>query len=1279
MLKNLSSRFKDDRKYVTIVFFILALLLLTGVLTPVIVHHQKENWETKLSDKISAIESSFLKEFRKFEGKLSDNSKLLKNELKSTFSTGNLSYGQFVKTLNQKKYDEYSLEILAPNGKLIAWNSTIAVPQEEIFPLEYPLGETYFFRADLITYLTITDTFAIESDIFYLVSSLPFEKHYSTQNKYFKEINSPLNSLSDQSTQAEIFYGSVSPKVKDGRKYAFDITNNNNNKIGQVVIAKPLLDAYLNKTSSIIESIQSIFVFLILVFLGFAFRKEFNQLSSSLYKIFLLTIYLVSFRYIIYRLGFPSNLVEGSLTNPAYFSSAFGGGIVRSPIEFFITAVFFTILCYNVYQYWISKIFEKSHKWKYNVITTLFVFVITLSLLFFLGFRGLSASLRSVIFDSTLRYFREQDVIFDVPLLVMNVNVLLLSFSVVLILTAIVVFLQSKIRSFIRSNTPNLFFILYVFFIAVGLVFILVQNEPLITYTLLIVFITIIFILAYFVVIKFKSSKFVFVHAALCGSVISILLLNFFNLELEKESLKNIAAEMNRPNDHLIRFMISEVLLNSMQDEKILNAYLNQSANYSSEAFIMWSRSLLQREMVNSTISFLDKSGNILGQFWTGDEFSHADLKSTLSIIKNDPVIFELKADNNSEKRILTGLAPINNGLERRGFIAVTVEWSPGLPIFAKRPEFLQSRFGTINSVVDFSQLKIFKFNDSKLVQVYGDIYPSKEQILPILDADFGANDDLWLTLDLNEEKYLTYVLRYSNDEDINITSISLLEKRFSWNLYNFFKMFIVHVIFIIIFFLILFLSNAKSFRYTFRFQLMAAFLFISLIPVIILALYNRQIVEKSSNEAIVNELNEKAKYIENYIQSNLNRYTNDTQKLLEDAAHDLGISFAFYDNTRILFNSKEQYYLAGLIPERINPQVYYNLNYLSFRECSIKEKIENYYFNSLYKKVSLNDKNYILTTNDLFNEVKLTLSPSDFDVLLFGVYFLAALIIILISTVLADKISLPVRRLTKATASVAQGDLNITLKNDEKGELKDLFDGFNSMTNELKKNQTELAELERESAWKEMAKQVAHEIKNPLTPMKLSVQQLMAAFRDKNKSFDDIFQKVSATLLNQIESLSTIASEFSHFAKMPSFKVEAVDLRSILNDTVNLFADELVSFEIDVPNDLPKITADNSHLRRLIINLIRNSIQANADKIKFRGVIQDNVCILFVEDNGKGIPINVQDKIFEQNFTTKEAGMGLGLKLAKRFMDGIGGSIELVESNETGTKFKLVFHTASK
>lgn len=1272
MIKGFFTRFKDDRKYFTIVFFILILIIISGIISPQIIKYQTKNWSSTLQEKIFLIEQNTLEKFKEIEKELLSIASTAKKELRAALNA-NDSYGKLVRIVNQEKFNLYSLEILAPNGKLIAWNSMIAVPQDKVLPLDYPFGETYFFKSHLITFLTLVDTIEFDAEIFYIVCSLPFEKHYQLKNDYSKPISFSRLISEQNSVQVEMDLNPFAEKSTDGRKYSFNLLNNKNNKIGQLTINKPILDTELNNTSFIIEVIQSFLVFLGILFLGFGLRKDFIKLQNPFYKIFLFGFYLAVFRYLIYQVNFPANLSNGELTDPSYFSSTFAGGLVRSPIEFFITSIFFALLCSKIYKEFFDVIISDKFK-NFIALHKYWLFLILPSaLLYFLGLRGLAAILRSVIFDSTIRYFRQNLLLTDFPVLLMNLNVLLCGFSIVLLLILLITFQLSLIDALRNSKTYFLF--LFLFLLLSGAAFIFIQAEPLINYYQLVFFTILTFSLSAYIFFKIRKSKYSLVYAAIIGSIISIIQLNHFNVELERESLKTIAAEINRPTDNLYKFIISDLLLNNYKDENLIRLYKNKSTNFNAEAFILWNESTLQRESVNSSVKFLDNKGNVLGQFYLLSEIVDEDIPSIISLVKNEPIIYESKSLKNSGQKLLTGIAPIFYENNKIGYIAASIQWETNFPLVTSIPDFIQSKKTSYNSVVDFSRVKIFEIKDSKLVRVIGDIYPSRDQILPIINYNFAQSNDGWISLNLNEEKYIAYLLKHDSELEAKITSVLLLETQYSINIFNFFKLFIIHIIFIFIFFAVLFFRDAKNFRYTFRFRLTIAFLLIALIPVVLLAFYNRQIVNKRIDEAIFNDLNQRAFYVENSIQAKLNTNKNtDLKNVFTETAKNLGIAFAVFYNSDLIYNSNDQYYSAGLFMERLNPQVYFSLNYLSYREYLNKEQFENFTFNSFYKKVLLSDKAYILQVNDMFNKVKLSLSTTDLDVLLFGVYLLAAFIIILISALLANKISEPIRRLTRATMSVAQGDLNVIIENKEKGELKNLLDGFNMMTNELKRNQTELAELERESAWKEMARQVAHEIKNPLTPMKLSIQQLIASFNDKSKNFEEIFEKVSNTILNQIESLSSIASEFSRFAKMPSLKIEKVDLAAVSKDVMNLFIDEKISITLEVNENVPLINADTSHVRRMLINMVRNSIQAGADKIILKIYSDDENCFLTIEDNGRGIPLEIRDKIFEQNFTTKSAGMGIGLKLAKRFLDGIGGEIKLLESINAGAKFQITF-----
>jgi signal transduction histidine kinase len=751
-----------------------------------------------------------------------------------------------------------------------------------------------------------------------------------------------------------------------------------------------------------------------------------------------------------------------------------------------------------------------------------------------------------------------------------------------------------------------------------------------------------------------------------------------FNQALEKESLKTTALEINRPNDNLLTFMLTETLINSSKKENVIEAFLRKRSNYSAIAFKIWSESALQKESINSSISFLDTTQKVLASFKVGDISSNDNYSyGILNLTSGNPLIFE---KNNEEQYLQTisGIVPVLNEGKIIGYLTALIEIDSKSIGPLNVPDFLESRKNIVNSVIDPNQLLVFKFEDTKLTNVVGDIYPSRDQLTPILDAKYSNDNECWLKIKLNGEDYITYLLKDNSGAD-KITAVLLKVKDISWNLFNFFKIFILHSIFILLALCLIIFYRIKNIKYSFRVQLLAAFLLVSLIPIIFLAIYNRQIVTKRGDDAIISELHEKIDYIEKDINSQKNQNNENVLQKFEQAGTGLGITFSVYDESDEIYSSKEQFYQSGIFSKKLNPKIFYYLNYLSYREYLTKESIDNFTYNSFYKKLNVDGKIYILGVNDAFNKVKVNLSAVEIDVFLFGIYSFAILIIIILSTILADKISHPIRRLTQAMSSVKQGDLNVRIINKEKGELKDLLNGFNSMVGELKNNQNELAEFEREMAWKEMAKQVAHEIKNPLTPMKLSMQQMIISFRDKKANLEDIFEKLTTTILNQIENLNQIASEFSRFARMPRINLEEIDLLSVIRDTVLLFEDNKLKLEVISDLSTSKIKADSSQMRRIFINLLRNSIQANATKVIFTVLREDNFYIVFVKDDGKGISKKYVDRIFEEKFTTKEKGMGIGLKLIKKYLEDIEGQISLVESSPQGTTFKISIQRSSE
>ncbi|EDP97089.1 ATP-binding protein [Kordia algicida OT-1] len=242
--------------------------------------------------------------------------------------------------------------------------------------------------------------------------------------------------------------------------------------------------------------------------------------------------------------------------------------------------------------------------------------------------------------------------------------------------------------------------------------------------------------------------------------------------------------------------------------------------------------------------------------------------------------------------------------------------------------------------------------------------------------------------------------------------------------------------------------------------------------------------------------------------------------------------------------------------------------------------------------------------------------------------------------------------------------------------EIYNLINAYNGMIDELDESAVKLAKSEREQAWREMAKQVAHEIKNPLTPMRLTVQSFQRKFDPEDP---DILQKVdeySKTLIQQIDTMSSIASAFSNFAKMPAQQNEMLNIVEVTRLAMDLFNEDYINYSYEEEEIIVKF--DRTQLIRVITNLVKNAIQAISEertpRIDVRVFEHNESVMITVKDNGIGITKENEPKIFEPKFTTKSSGMGLGLGMVKNIVETYDGSITFTSEENVGTTFTVSF-----
>ena len=333
----------------------------------------------------------------------------------------------------------------------------------------------------------------------------------------------------------------------------------------------------------------------------------------------------------------------------------------------------------------------------------------------------------------------------------------------------------------------------------------------------------------------------------------------------------------------------------------------------------------------------------------------------------------------------------------------------------------------------------------------------------------------------------------------------------------------------------------------------------------------------------------------------------------------------------------------------------------------------------SAYKPIINNKGNYLGVINlpYFIKQDRYSQELSTIIVAFINLYVFLFLASIIVAIFIANQITRPLVLIQENLRKMELGKRNEPIYYSRNDEIGSLVKEYNKKVDELAVSAELLARSERESAWREMAKQIAHEIKNPLTPMKLNIQHLQRA-KGEGKEYNEYIERVTNTLIEQIENLSNIATEFSNFAKIPTARNQVFKLAEQLQKVFDLFdSHERVQIEFH-SNGLEylKVNADREQLSRAIINLVKNGIQAVPEDRK--GIIEinlsrrDHMAVISVSDNGEGIPAPLREKLFSPSFTTKTSGMGLGLAITKNIVENFAGKIWFETEQGTGTTFYL-------
>lgn len=434
---------------------------------------------------------------------------------------------------------------------------------------------------------------------------------------------------------------------------------------------------------------------------------------------------------------------------------------------------------------------------------------------------------------------------------------------------------------------------------------------------------------------------------------------------------------------------------------------------------------------------------------------------------------------------------------------------------------------------------------------------------------------------------------------------------------------------------------------------------------------------ESTTKQTIYLELKNKTRYPVN---------TENLSKIFDERIHEISsinkLNIAIYNLEGVLLKSSSKSTSERLDIKPISATLLKELSQQRNQKI-LKTSQENgisyqssysFIYDARSKKIGILELQFMQDNVEIKKELKEFISRLGF------VYVLMLLIAIVFAYFLSSYITRSIKIISDKIQQTRLTERNEKIiLNKASSEIEILVEAYNSMIDELGESAAKLAKSEREQAWREMAKQVAHEIKNPLTPMRLTVQSFERNSLSKDDKANKKLKEFSQSLIQQIDVLSSIASAFSDFAKMPTQKKEQIEIISVVKFALDIFTEQYITYLPQEKNIYANL--DKTQLIRIVTNLLKNAIQATENiehpTIDVHVLSKENNLIISVTDNGKGIAEDLKELIFEPKFTTKTSGMGLGLAITKNIIEAYGGSISFTSAEGSGTVFTVVLPKA--
>lgn len=681
----------------------------------------------------------------------------------------------------------------------------------------------------------------------------------------------------------------------------------------------------------------------------------------------------------------------------------------------------------------------------------------------------------------------------------------------------------------------------------------------------------------------------------------------------------------------------------------------------------------------------------------------------------NAPLIFgEISILKNPEGKYFIGIVPIENQdlkntefAQKLGYLLMIVN-SESKNLMPNTSSKIFSNYATDNLtdkliakpvITEFLNGDIVNSTDAEVSRV---LTKSLEPFREFLKS--GNGNKYWRYENINNEPYKSfYILApnqagdFNNSDKEKIYVVSLKRDDFSLTTFFYLKFIVFTVLVYLALYLVIglfLLFKVHKIEFNFSEKLFVSFVLVSIIPIIILGIYTRTYITNKNNSSIQNQIISDLSLVNESLKDekiSVSKYkTFDSLRRVAKDILDKNFSrteknFNFFVKNKLVASTNEELFKSDLLDTRVDNDAYYNIIFLK-KDFFVKRKdIGGFDFLVGYKpyKDKSNNLAGIISSISVYRQQEINEELTETLTFIFGSYFIVIIILLIVVSFITQRISKPILELKNATDKLSRGENNIEIKVQSNDELGSLVQSFNKMTRELEKSKNELKRAEREAAWRDIARRVAHEIKNPLTPMKLAIQHMYSLYKNNpTAEFEEVLGKTKNMIVNEIDKLNRIATEFSNFAKLPRRNYEFLNINQIVDDVISLYSLEpKVDFVKSLMPNLPDIYGDKQELNRVFQNLIKNSVQAiyESGTVEVKSFFSDGFVYVKVNDNGCGIEPEILSKLCEPNFSTKSQGMGLGLAITKKTLDDMKAFISFESKVDEGTTVTIKFPVKEK